>query len=155
VPIKFTPGEATIKFEPDGELTVHGLTVPNIAVLVSVHKDKAESFYNRVSGLNKTNAIDSLSDVMAEAISTMPLVVSHIIAVAADAEDEIDLVQKLPLDVQVAALEKIGELTFAMQGGPKNFLETVRRMAAGANRLADEVKSPLPSQNGSGASEAS
>jgi len=59
----------------------------------------------------------------------VPEIVAHVIALASDAASEIAAVRKLPLDVQVLALEQIGKLTAKKYGGARNVVGTVVRLA--------------------------
>lgn len=61
-------------------------------------------------------------------IRDTPDLVARIIALAADEPDAVENAKKLPFPLQVAALEKIGTLTFQDVGGPGNFTAVLSRM---------------------------
>ncbi|AEG53115.1 phage pre-tape measure protein [Sinorhizobium meliloti] len=141
MPLNYTLKYDSIKFT-GGELSVRGLTVPDITQLVHIHQDAALSIYDRFKD-PKMLGEGSVESVAQELLGKFPSVVAHLIALAADEPHRLDDYAKLPIDVQVAALEKIAILTFAMEGGLKNFIETVTRIAASAGGLTDQLRLPL------------
>jgi hypothetical protein len=142
--MKYTLKTETIPFD-GGEITVRGLTVPDITQLVSVHQDTARSIYDRFSGKNADALSEQTVESLAlEILGTFPAAVAHLIWLCDPEHGDapIDDYAVLPVDVQVASLEKITTLTFAMQGGLKNFVETVARIAANAGGLSKELRKP-------------
>lgn len=153
--MKYTLKTETINFE-GGEITVRGLTVPDITQLVQVHQDSAVSIYERFSGKDAASLSETTVESLAlEMLGKFPAAIAHLLWLC-DAEREegtpVDDYAVLPVDVQVAALEQIAGITFAMQGGLKNFVETVVRISANAGGLSKELKKPQLSTNGFGGS---
>lgn len=145
--LKFSIKTARVEFSgADDEanfVEVRGLNLPDIAKLVEAHTNTCIELYDKFVGRDP----DSFSAADAatlgrELILKFPAICSDVIAIAADAEDQLADIKKLPPDVQVASLEKIANLTFAMQGGLGNFVEIVTRMASGANGLKEKMPSP-------------
>lgn len=58
-----------------------------------------------------------------------PRLVGEIIALSAKEPDAIDEAAQLPFPLMLEALEKVFRVTFATEGGVKNFVETVIRVA--------------------------
>lgn len=142
--LKITLKTERIDFADGDFIEVRGLGVPDIMQLVEVHSETVSDLFDQFTGRDPNSiTIDDLDQVPMALATRCPAIVAHVIALAADAQDQMDVVAKLPIDVQVAALEKIGTLTFGMQGGVKNFVETVTRIARGADGLIKEVKKPL------------
>lgn len=141
--LKFIPQTKKIEFT-GGEITVRGLSYPDLAQLVEAHRGTATELYERFTGIRKQDAItaDDAGSIAQEVVTKMPMIAAHVVALAADVPDEFETVIRLPIDVLTSALEATALLTFAMEGGAKNLLETVTRIAAGANRLTDDIKSP-------------
>ncbi len=141
--LNFTPQTKKIEFS-GGDMTVRGLNFPDLTVLVQTHREAAQELYDRFTGLRKDDAIttDDIGSIAMDLVSTVPAVVAHVIAIAADEPESFDLVTRLPFDVQATALEEIASLTFAMEGGAKGFLETILRISKRTNVLVDEVKNP-------------
>ncbi|QTG12356.1 hypothetical protein G6M86_03465 [Agrobacterium tumefaciens] len=140
----------TLKTEPvtfdGGEIVVRGLTVPDLSQLVDVHQDTATAIYEKFSGKSaEALSEQTVESVALEILGKFPSAIAHLLYLC-DAEREPDTTVEpyasLPIDVQVAALEKIATLTFAMQGGVKNFVETVVRLVANAGGLSKELRKP-------------
>ncbi len=148
--MKYTLKTETINFE-GGEITVRGLTVPDITQLVQVHQDSAVAIYEKFSGKDAAALSEqTVESVALELLGKFPAAIAHLLFLC-DSEKEdgadVGLYASLPVDVQVAALESIATLTFAMQGGLKNFVETVTRIAANAGGLSKELRSPKKLQS--------
>jgi len=143
VALKFTPQTKTIHFT-GGSISIRGLSYPDIAQLVAAHRDTATELYERFTGIRKQDAItaEDAGSIALDVVTKMPAIAAHVVALAADVPDEFENVLRLPIDVLTAALETTALLTFSMEGGAKNFLETVTRIATGANRITDDIKSP-------------
>lgn len=143
--MKYTLKTETINFE-GGEIIVRGLTVPDITQLVQVHQDSTVAIYEKFTGKNANQLTEqTVESVALELLGKFPSAIAHLLYLCdADREPEstVDVYAGLPVDVQVAALEAIATLTFAMQGGLKNFVETVARIAANAGGLSKELRKP-------------
>ncbi|MGV1944904.1 MULTISPECIES: phage pre-tape measure protein [unclassified Agrobacterium] len=143
--MKYTLKTEAVTFE-GGEIVVRGLTVPDLSQLVEVHQDSAVAIYEKFSGKNpEALSEQTVESVALEILGKFPSAIAHLLYLC-DAEREPDTTVEpyasLPIDVQVAALEKIATLTFAMQGGVKNFVETVVRLVANAGGLSKELRKP-------------
>lgn len=142
--IKFTVKTERVDFG-DNFVEVRGLSLPDISALVDAHTMTAVELFDKFTGRDKDSFTDADAATLArELVVKFPAICAHVIALAADAVDDYDLIKKLPADVQISALEKTAALTFQMQGGLGNFLETVLRLAKGANGLSDKLKSSPP-----------
>lgn len=143
--MKYTLKTEAVHFE-GGEIVVRGLTVPDLTQLVEVHQDSAVAIYEKFSGKNaEALSEQTVESVALEILGKFPSAIAHLLYLC-DADREPDTTVEpyaiLPIDVQVAALEKIATLTFAMQGGVKNFVETVVRLVANAGGLSKELRKP-------------
>ncbi len=143
--MKYTLKTEAVLFE-GGEIVVRGLTVPDLTQLVEVHQDSAVAIYEKFSGKNaEALSEQTVESVALEILGKFPSAIAHLLYLC-DADREPDTTVEpyaiLPIDVQVAALEKIATLTFAMQGGVKNFVETVVRLVANAGGLSKELRKP-------------
>lgn len=151
--LKYTPKIGRIEFADDDFIEVRGLGLPDISQLVEVHAQTAVEIFNKFTGRDKDGfTIDDAATLAQELLIKFPAVVAHVIALAADATDQMNTISSLPTDVQIAALEKIGSLTFQMQGGLGNFVETVTRLVRGANGLGKMLPNSPNFPNGSTAS---
>lgn len=140
--LKFARKTETISFaDGDGELTLHGLALPEITVLVDAHKETVSQLFDKFTGRDPNSfTMEDAGSVAMAMVLQFPPIVAHVIALAADATEQFDEVGQLPLDVQVAALEKTALLTFSMAGGPKHFLEMIVRIAKGVSGFVESAK---------------
>ncbi len=131
-----------IEFGEDGHIEVRGLALPDIHQLVAVNYDEIAPLFDRFTGRDASNPItadDIDNGIMVDLVAKFPAIAAHVIALAADEPAAFSDIMKLPLGVQVAALEAIGTMTFSAPGGLKNFLETVLAVARGANGLRNQM----------------
>lgn len=141
--LKYTPKTERIEFADGDFIEVRGLSVPDIQQLVEVNMETARDLFDQFSGRAENSfTLDDATSLARHLVTTAPAIMAHVIALGADSTDQFDVIKTLPLDVQMAALEKIAKLTFAMQGGAKNFVETVLRISEGVNGLKGELTSP-------------
>ena len=118
----------TLKSLPvmDGDteaFTVRGLSLNAIVQLLVINRASIEELFDKFSG-REVDTIDEteIVNVGMGMIESAPGLVAHVIALGADATEHYDEIVNLPVGLQIAALEKIGELTFAAGGGPKKML---------------------------------
>lgn len=154
--LKYTPMDGRIEFGDDDFIEVRGLDVSDITQLFEVNQLVVAQIYDKVVGRDPDSfTMTDVEQLYAELVVAFPSVVNHVIALAADSLDQFVVVSRLPLDVKVAALERIGLMTFQMSGGLGNFLEIVMRVARKVRGLVKDLKAPLlPSENGSSVSTA-
>lgn len=136
-----TPGEFV-------EQPVWGLDPSHIAWLLQEQRDALEHFYAKAAA--NELAFDDYSVIATALVKQAPVLLGSIIACGCRQPDKAvaETITRLPFPVQLDALEKIGRLTFAAEGGAKKFLETVVTMMAGITEMQD---SPPPSLSGLGA----
>jgi hypothetical protein len=155
--LKYTPKRAKIEFSDGDYVEVRGLSLPDLRILYETHAETVTSLFDKFTGRDPDNfSIEDLSLLAQVLVVEFPAIVAHVIALGADEPEQFETIATLPIDVQASALEKIAHLSFAMQGGAKNFAEIVVRMGEGVSGLKGEVKQKnlLPSSNGSAASKA-
>ncbi len=142
--------EALVK-TPGGDITVRGLTTEHIVHIVRQHGPKLQPVFDTVMEKIKTTQDfhpDEVGRMLVPFIDAAPQAVAQVIACGAGEPDEVDIAASLPLPVQIDAIEKILALTFDAVGGPKKFMETVIRIAQGANGLLSHLSKNQPSLNG-------
>lgn len=114
----FTPDteEVVIKRAKKGDMSfeVRGLSFLDISKLVKVHYDDLEGIFD----LYETHGGGDLSYIAMgkfamALINDAPGLVSHIIALGADDEANLEKAQSLPLMAQIDALKAISRLTFS------------------------------------------
>ncbi|MFL0802453.1 MAG: hypothetical protein K6L81_01960 [Agarilytica sp.] len=68
---------------------------------------------------------------------------ARLIAICAGEEDQIEKVSKLPIPVQVEALQSIFDVSFGAYGGVKKFCSLLVGVMQGAVQTVDEIKSQV------------
>lgn len=132
---QLTPKRHRIELGDEGHLELRGLSATDIQAIIRDGYVHLAPLVERFAASSADNApIDAEFDgelIRAVLIRT-PEFLAHAIALAADVPDEVDSVRQLPLDVQLAAIEAIGRMTFT-QGGVEGFLNTLK-VIAGVSR---------------------
>jgi len=153
MPLIYTLNYETIKFT-GGELSVRGLALPEINQLVAVHTEAAMSLFGEIQAKAAKDQQLDIGEMIFDVLNRFQAAVAHAIALAADAPDQVAVAAQLPMDVQLAAIEKIAVLSFAMDGGAKKFWETVQNLALAKGGLGEVGSQLLQTfMSGSGPSE--
>jgi uncharacterized protein YqgV (UPF0045/DUF77 family) len=126
---------------------VHGLSFNAIVGLVNLNRGAVEALFSQFQGKD-ANAL-SESDINAvgmDLIESAPVFVAQIIAAATDAYDgysavegepsPLETILEMPLGLQLAFLQEIGELTFNAGGGAKKVLALVMKAVQGGSQSA-------------------
>jgi len=122
---------------PDGStFAVRGLSLQDITLLVAEYGPTMEQFFQKYSGNPNIPALAVGMELIREA----PMLVAHLIALAADEPDAKVSVLRFPLTVQQEGLERIIELTFDANGGPGKFVEAVKKLARGLSGLSNQPR---------------
>lgn len=125
---------------PGGKVSLRGLSVNDIQVMFIQNADTMTNLFNELVN-TPSDPTDMLSgDVASRLLTKAPDMVAQIIAVSAGEPDEVEKVKMLPAPLQLEMLEKVGNLTFCMEGGVKKTLETVIRMFQATNRNLMEIR---------------
>jgi hypothetical protein len=120
----------------DDEFFVRGLGLADIVAIFDANREQVSAVFAEIA--IRPDAEMVLADMGGFATNLArgaPRVVAHIIARAADEEDP-GLAEALPFPVQIDALEKVAQLTFATEAAAKKVMETIIRMASGVRRAA-------------------
>lgn len=121
-----------------GKFAVRGLSLNDIAFLVTRNKDKMSQLFEQFQKQGDMTQ-DSVLSMVAPLIETAPILAAEMIACGAGDADDWELAAKLPFPVQVEALEQIIGFTFSTEGGPKKVLEAVIRLAQGTTALLNDL----------------
>lgn len=119
------------------DMPVRGLDPSDIAYLLREQRAALEDFYAKAAAGEL--ATDDYGALASQLLSAAPVLLGSILACGFDQPDRAvaEKMAKLPFTVQLDAIEKIGRLTFAAEGGAKKVLETVITMMSGMNALQD------------------
>lgn len=129
---------------------VRGLSSIDIELMVTKHgndlKAVWDDFIEKEMDLTKLE-VGQLMPLLKQVIGRIPSAILDLIGLAADADDEdLKVLQKLPVGVQVSAVSQILAITLNTDGDWSKTLDTVMKMLGGANgALAELVKEKLPS----------
>lgn len=122
------PAPRQVSVGPTTALELRGLTLTEITTLLSKYKNLLVMFID--AGATKAETV----------IAQSPDMVAEIIAIAADAADQVEDVKRLPFAVQVEAVAAVWELSVP---DVKKLIESLSKVAA----ALEEGNKPLRSLN--------
>lgn len=123
--------EVTIE-TPGGDFTVRGLSSDDAVALVAKFGPALGDIYTRIVSAGASITLEdpeASRALVAEVVRDGPLLVAHIIAIAAGEPESVHVSQKLPITVQVDALRTIIQLTFVSEAQAKKLLGTILDVA--------------------------
>lgn len=135
----FLPPSSEIKYNDDVVMTVRGLSLVDVSYLVSRHRadlEKVFSLYQSFSQADPSIADGAaLSDATIisygyELLREAPGILANIIAVGADARDQVENIARLPATIQIDALKAVCTLTIEDFGGLKPLVGRLMSFAA-------------------------
>lgn len=148
-----------VVIRPGASFRVGAISFEDISKIVAKHGPVAALIYQRftetqTSGLSP----ETVGNFVGSVVNEFPEAVAYMIATATG-EPDVDAVQKvvnrLPVGVQLEAIEKIMSLTFVGEAEVKKLVETVTRMFMGVTGVVTNlttVQTPSGRGNGSFAS---
>lgn len=154
----YAPATEVIGLPNDDSFAVRGLALQDITILLRSHYDTAAALFDKYVGAASLSAADAvlpeanygqgnLRLVVLDALQVAPEMIADVIAHASDDPSAAPHVKRLPLGVQVSALEAVIRLTLEAEGGMEKLLETVNKLTSS---LAGLGKDRSPSTLGSG-----
>ena len=111
---------------------VTGLTIPHIVYLVRNHRDTLEDLYLKAV---RGELAEDVNTVIMDLADKAAGLSGMIIACSMGEPDQAEKASRLPLTVQIDALEKIVRLTLVAEGGVEKLMETVTGAVAGLASL--------------------
>lgn len=129
---------------------VRGFSLEDITLLIDEQGEAVQKFFDEYSkdGQFRSDAspIAAIMDVLKQA----PDLAASIIARAADEPGTEPKIKKLPIGVQLDAIQKVADLTFEASGGPGNFVETVVSLMRGLGSAASSKSASILGSKASG-----
>lgn len=116
---------------------VHGLGLPAIVFLVRNHGAELQSLYERAAA-GEIDVSDGAKIAVSLAEQSVELA-AQIMACGVGEPDKWQGYLKLNIGDQVALLEAVFELTFAVEGGAKKVVETVVKAMQGVTETLDSL----------------
>lgn len=126
--------EALVALPGGDSFAVRGLCFDDLAYLVRRHGAKLKKLFEDFTERGEVT-VEGIAMFALPLLEQAPEIAAELIACASGDKNDVGIAAKLPLPVQLDALEKLADLTFAAEGGPKKVLETVVRMAQGVSGL--------------------
>lgn len=129
----------------EGEVvgTVRGLSLNHIVGLINTNRGAVEKLFGKFQD-ESTLADEDVAAIGMEMIEQAPVLVAQIIAFATDAyvdyeevegvETPLDTIMSMPVGLQLAFLQEIGDLTFSAGGGVKKVLALAMKAARGGSQ---------------------
>lgn len=135
----YSPEKAVVVFK-GGQFEVRGITLDDLAILLRDHMDDLDALVNILgnamkSGISQDTAVALATQHALALVREAPGLVARAIAQQADEPDLVENARRLPMHVQVSALEDIARLTFEEAGGPKKFFERLMKYLPGLTSL--------------------
>lgn len=128
----YEPVREVVTLPRGGSMHVRGLSLEDFATLFRAHLTDLEAVVH-IFAQNQTPETAG-QQVIKHGIGIVrdaPALATTLIALAIDEPDHCEKVRKLPLAVQMMAIEKIAKLTFEEAGGPKKFVEGLASLLQG------------------------
>lgn len=123
-------------------ITVRGLSFEDFTVLFSQFGKETDKIFQFIESLQESGKADFDAKAFgAELIASAPKAVASLIALAADMPDRATQVARMPLPVQIRALEAIYRMTVEEAGGIADFLAQVTRIAKGVSQTTHLMSS--------------
>lgn len=143
--LKYTVKTRKIMDGDDEVGTVHGLSLNHIVGLINNNRPAVEALFSKFQ--DKTESAmtdDEVASIGVDMIEQAPLMVAQIIAFATDAYEghvavegeptPLETILSMPVGLQLAFLQEIGDLTFSAGGGAKKMLALALKAARGGNQ---------------------
>jgi hypothetical protein len=123
---EYVPVKESVSFS-GGSAEVRGLAADDLSVLLANHLPDLDNLMRMYeSKVSDDVKVAAVMQYCIQIVRDAPGLAAHVIALASDEVDQVDMARKLPLAVQTKLLQKIVQLTFAEAGGPKNFLDSLK-----------------------------
>lgn len=130
---------------PGGDpFTVRGLSLADLSLIVGKHGDILGQLFNEAAENGGSVQAATIASLAGELVRRAPEVVGLAVALAADVvspDQEVELLaasvsaSRLPIHVQLDAMQKVGTLTFGTEGGIKKAWETIISLLSGAQSV--------------------
>lgn len=130
---------------PGGDFSVRGLSSVSIAMLTLKNRETLRSLFSQAMDAEGNLQLDNMESVALLIGEKAPSLLAEVIAVAAGeyTDDGIEAARSIPFPAQVEALEVIGRLTFAMEGGLKKLMATVINVTKGTTKALSEAQTSM------------
>ena len=124
----YSPVKETVGFE-GGSIEIRGLTFPDLAKLIDVNRESILPIVEKYRGHSGDELLmEKGGEILLDVVTSAPVLVAHVICLAADLEGEFNQIAQLPLGIMVQLIERIVDLTFRTSGGSGNLGAIVQNL---------------------------
>lgn len=131
--------KADVPVGAGGSFAVRGLSTADIEYCVRTFGQDLNRLWKRfVNGADKNVELTTvgLQSIFGQIVKECPALVAGVLGLAADADEEdMKVLVRLPITVQVAALMQVATLTISVEGDPKKAIGTVISALGGMNGM--------------------
>ena len=127
----YTPERVAIKdYKGVPRMEVRGLSLDDVSLLIRSHLADLQRLYDMLNGGDVADAFKLLitDGFILKLLTDFPELAARMIAVAADEPGATANARRLPLPLQIMAIQAIMRLTFEDVGGPKAFVALIGSM---------------------------
>lgn len=126
---------ADVQVTTDSSFAVRGLSTFDIEHLVRTHGPALRELFDEfMNGDTKATKLVDLVPVLKELVTRAPLLVTDIIGLAADAnEEELAILRKLPISILISALGTVAGMTLSIEGDLGKAVEMAIQVLGGMN----------------------
>lgn len=139
----------TVEIPGNEPIVVRGLSLEDLSPLLTKYRPELQQVWDTIEAVQqgKTGEDINVAQAIQIALQICPPLVGGLIAYAADEPDLSAIASKLPLAVQVDAIQIISNMTFEQNGGAVKLWEAVISMIKGVAVLAKPQIAALKSQD--------
>lgn len=136
----FVDGKEEVRFGKgeDDFFDVRAISLPDVAMLISVHDDAISLIVSMVRENKNAFEMDDVTQIgdatallIGNLIRESPLLVANLIAICADEPSMMSTASRLPITVQLDAVSKIAKLTFTDLASVKKLMADVMNIVRG------------------------
>jgi hypothetical protein len=128
----YEPPRQEIRFKARDEeygFTIHGLTLDDLSFLIGEHLNDMEAAHELFQDMKGNVGPGKLDAFVLNMVRSAPGLVAEVISVAAHMRGSASVFAKIPFATSSFALLTIVQLTFEEQGGLKNLLAVLQKLA--------------------------
>ena len=147
---------------PGSDFAVRALTFAEISTIAKDFAPEAAMAFGKIVSRAKLRSAGSqqvtaeeVKDIIRGLLPAAPKLVGAVIALASDEYEPacVEIASKLPVGIQVEAIEQIFQMTFSSDAELKKLVESITRMLGSITASVQQMRLPL-SELGIGASDA-
>lgn len=144
----------TVKIDNKTSFTVLGISFEDLSKIIVKHGPVCVMLYAQFIESKEANGLrpETLGQFISMGMTKFPEAVTDMIWIASgdEAPEVREIVRRLPVGVQIDAIQKIIGLTFTGEADVKKLVELITQMSESVTGVLNELNAPIVSNNGSG-----